>query len=1160
MSIDITDTARTISYVAVPGQTDFVVPFVFYEPEDIDVYRNGDLIVLSGSPLTSNQYAVTQSSDGTGAIQLGAGAGAGDEIVIASDVPIERTTNFPLSGIFPIETLNRQFNEIVIMIADLASKAVTLPISFGGLEFTGSVGDYEGKVLGVSAGKIVPVSLPVEPDALPSFFTQPSISGNPVPGAQLTLSDGVVLNGAITSRLWLRDGSPILGEYGQAYTLTPADAGALIEAQVFASNAFGSTVGVSNVIGPVVVLPSFTHLPVISGVPQVGQTLSGTDGTFENGVVSDRQWFADGAVVGTGSTYQVALADVGKLIGFSVTLANDNGETTGGSLPVGPVVALDPDQENFGSLMFADENMEANDINHSSILELVGSNGAALVDPNGVPAERMFATAGSLVIGWDFPAEQYRTLNRGPFLVATQTNRANRALGLQYFAKGASFNPTNHYWVWECNGSNSVASKWRCESNRSIPNEVSRIAAHVFVSGGNIQLDILDLDTQTWYYGTPVAAPSGWAGLDATTYNLCVGNSKENRPIPADYDQGGVFTPQGNPGARGSFADLLITDNTLIGSDIEDIFLSGDDPVAVSGGAANVRLYAPLTSSGDKALAVTSNIAGIDASSFTQTGVILPGPNIRPQSASAYVVLDSIPYPGALVRGSAKWEVTGKSAGLSGALSYRYVARANGQALTGWIELQSYTLTGTDLTFEVPALDNVNERHALQVRFASDDTVVGSTHCDVQSGYHIVCWSQSEGGFATLEGSNNTGGITTLNVRPVNATTRTVSFIEPDGAVKATGVRPGLIGEAGITLANTLRQDTDAPIFLGLHVIYGTSRRDLMDDSIATRQWASEVDAHSFVLNRSADGAVPVSGHIDIGWEASDNVIPYGREVFAPWLTGAAYPGSTYSYGNIDHYVRDGTFTDAPYYVIPCNRATPGNSTASTTTDLSTEADQRDSQRNWGHLLAYEIGVPTTTHSMEGEVAGVLPANAATHPNPGRLDGGPEMGAAVAETASLIVGTGQYPGAVFYETIRAGSASDKVIVQIGTGRRYPGQNLADPDTGYDTTGTTVPTTYTLETKEVGGNPKWAFEAKLSAGGASSIANVTSATFISDTECELTLSSAYTPSELEIRYQPGTCGTYKDTALNQDDWRAGQHFFAVGSKRYPMSGSNQPLVL
>ena len=304
MSIDITDTARTISYVAVAGQTDFVVPFAFYEPEDIDVYRNETKLVFSGGPSNRDEYAVTQTESGEGFIVLGGGALQGDVIVISSNMPIERTTNFPLSGIFPIKTLNRQLNEIVIMIADLAAKSIKLPFGFGGLEFAGSAEDYEGKLLGVSGGKIVPVTMNPDPGALPYFAQEPFITGDLVSYGSLTLNEGTIINGSAVSYMWFRNGEAIQSANTSVYMIQQADDDAFLSGHVFAANEYGTAVGISASVGPVEWIYDIFYNPFFFAAPSGAQ--DNTDGEYLKGY--DAGNANDEATVLVGSTINAITA------------------------------------------------------------------------------------------------------------------------------------------------------------------------------------------------------------------------------------------------------------------------------------------------------------------------------------------------------------------------------------------------------------------------------------------------------------------------------------------------------------------------------------------------------------------------------------------------------------------------------------------------------------------------------------------------------------------------------------------------------------------------------------------------------------------------------------------------------------------------------------
>jgi hypothetical protein len=79
---------------------------------------------------------------------------------------------------------------------------------------------------------------------------------------------------------------------------------------------------------PRVDLPTVTVQPAITGTPDVGATMTTTDGTWAAGVtVTGRQWTRDGVPIAgaTGSTYVLTSADAGPRIGVTVTATNAAG-------------------------------------------------------------------------------------------------------------------------------------------------------------------------------------------------------------------------------------------------------------------------------------------------------------------------------------------------------------------------------------------------------------------------------------------------------------------------------------------------------------------------------------------------------------------------------------------------------------------------------------------------------------------------------------------------------------------------------------------------------------------------------------------------------------------------------------------------------------------
>lgn len=98
--------------------------------------------------------------------------------------------------------------------------------------------------------------------------------------------------------------------------------------------------------------PANTSAPTVTGTPQVGQTLTGTDGTWTGTPTPTlaRKWqiSADGEsgwadISGaTSSTYAPVSGDVAKFTRFAVTGTNTEGSATAYSDPVGPIAAPPP--------------------------------------------------------------------------------------------------------------------------------------------------------------------------------------------------------------------------------------------------------------------------------------------------------------------------------------------------------------------------------------------------------------------------------------------------------------------------------------------------------------------------------------------------------------------------------------------------------------------------------------------------------------------------------------------------------------------------------------------------------------------------------------------------------------------------------------------------
>jgi len=176
MSITISATDPRIQYTASSGQTTFAVPFEFFADADLQVKNTNSggvdtTLTLSSNPTTVVQYSVSGAGEtGGGNITLGSGATAGDKYTITRNLTVSRSTDFPSSGVFPIETLNTELDKIIAMIQQkgidinlsprassttstaygltfpelVANKLLTVNSAGNALEFSQEIGNYRG--------------------------------------------------------------------------------------------------------------------------------------------------------------------------------------------------------------------------------------------------------------------------------------------------------------------------------------------------------------------------------------------------------------------------------------------------------------------------------------------------------------------------------------------------------------------------------------------------------------------------------------------------------------------------------------------------------------------------------------------------------------------------------------------------------------------------------------------------------------------------------------------------------------------------------------------------------------------------------------------------------------------------------------------------------
>jgi hypothetical protein len=109
MSLPIIDRSARVQYIATAGQTQFTVPFEFFAATDLKVYA-GETPINTG-------FAVSGAGiQGGGYLTFTVGRSAGEVITIIRDIPIDRTSDFPVSGPFPIAALNEQLARLIAQI------------------------------------------------------------------------------------------------------------------------------------------------------------------------------------------------------------------------------------------------------------------------------------------------------------------------------------------------------------------------------------------------------------------------------------------------------------------------------------------------------------------------------------------------------------------------------------------------------------------------------------------------------------------------------------------------------------------------------------------------------------------------------------------------------------------------------------------------------------------------------------------------------------------------------------------------------------------------------------------------------------------------------------------------------------------------------------
>lgn len=299
-----------------------------YSPEITVVAADGSLPAATSKPttVTSTTANTTNKSATAPTMSVAPKFGPNNQPLVVG-TPVTRVTGTYQNGVAVegfrlrngVEIANGYSASYTPVAADVGQKMI-----------------YGERVRNPSTGEVktfYSAEVTVVDAAQPALVTAPALSATGTTRVNTTLSvkTGTYRNGVVYARQWIRDNVDIPGANKATYTTTSADIGKrIMVAERVINNANGKKL---NFYSNVVVVqaantPTAVSQPrtsVGTGTARVGQTVTRTMGSYNNGTVAHAIWYVDGVAKGWGPSYTPVAADVGKTLVYTEEVQSASG-------------------------------------------------------------------------------------------------------------------------------------------------------------------------------------------------------------------------------------------------------------------------------------------------------------------------------------------------------------------------------------------------------------------------------------------------------------------------------------------------------------------------------------------------------------------------------------------------------------------------------------------------------------------------------------------------------------------------------------------------------------------------------------------------------------------------------------------------------------------